>query len=276
MITIVTDSSVCLKKAEAEALSVRLVPLNYTVDGQSYSESYSDHNGDFETLLRGSGAYSGAYTTSHPNLAAYLSCFEEELQKNNEVLCITISSRLSGAYSTAYASAKQTENKGIAVFDSLLTAGGLYLLVKEAKKLVEQGLGLGEILDVLPAIRDRISIAFSVEDMAPLRKSGRLGFVRMNVGTILNIKPILLCKDGAVVSDKVVRGNAEVIKSLVAKIDNNAREVVINYIGDNHLASNLYHVAAEAFPQTKITLQKVGPVLGIHLGLKVIAVSFIY
>ena len=271
MITIVTDSSSYFKKSEAQALGIEVIPINYSVNGQSYCESFSDQNGDFENLLKGNGKY----TTSHPNLAAFLSCFEEELQKNNEVLCITISSRLSGAYSTAYMAAKQTGNKNIAVFDSHLIAGGLYLLIKETKKLIERGLSLNKILKELPGIRDRITIAFSVDDMAPLRNSGRIGFVRMNVGTFLNIKPILLCKDGAVVSDSIAHGNTEIIKKLVAKINTDTQEVVISYIGDNRLASNLYHVIKDTFSHVRIALQKIGPVLGIHLGLNVIAISFI-
>ena len=271
MITIVTDSSSYFKKDEAQSLGIKIIPINYTVNGQSYSEYFSDQNGDFENLLKGNGEY----TTSHPNMSAFLSCFEEETPKDNEVLCITISSRLSGAYSTAYMAAKQTESKNITVFDSQFTAGGLYLLVKEAKKLIESGLSLHEVVKELPSIRDKITIAFSVDDMEPLRKSGRIGFVRMSVGTFLNIKPILLCKEGAIVSDSVVRGKSEIIKIFVGKISSATRDVVISYIGDNHMASNLYHVIKDAFPQVTITLQKVGPVLGIHLGLQVIAVSFI-
>jgi len=271
MITIVTDSSSYFKKSETQELGIKIIPMNYSIDGKSFNESFSDQNGNFEAALKGNGNY----TTSHPNMSSFLSCFEEEIRKGNEVLCITISSRLSGAYGTAYIAAKQLESKNISVFDSLFTAGGLYLLVKEAKKLIEKGLKREEILKELPAIRDKIAIAFSVDDMTPLRKSGRIGFVRMNIGTFLNIKPILLCKDGAVVSDAVARGNTEIIKSFIAKISKDTQEVVISYIGDNRLAINLYHVIKESFPHVVIILQKVGPVLGIHLGLKVIAVSFI-
>ena len=136
MITMITDSSAYFDKAEARALGIKIVPMSYTVDGQVYSESYRDQNGDFENLLRSNKRFS----TSQPNLSAFLSCFEEEITMGNQVLCVTISSRLSGAYSTAHMAAKQTGSEHIAVFDSRLTAGGLYLLIKEANKLIESGL----------------------------------------------------------------------------------------------------------------------------------------
>jgi len=269
MITIVTDTTSYFKKDEAQELGIRIVPINYTVDGQNYTESYSDQNGDFEKFLTGEGKCS----TSQPNISAFLSAFEEELSKENEVLCIIMSSRLSGAYGTAQAAAKQTESDKIAVFDSLFTAGGLYLLVKEAKKLIDKGLGLDEIVNQLPMIRDRISTAFSVNDMTQLRNSGRLGFVRMSVGTFLNIKPILLCKDGAIVSDSVAHGTTEIIKKLADRVSENTQEIIINYIGDNQMATNLYHVIKTADAELPILLQKIGPALGIHLGLKAIGIS---
>jgi len=271
VITIVTDSSSYIKKKEAQELGIKIVPINYIVDGQSFSESYGDENGDFENLLKGLGRYS----TAHPNISVFLSAFEEELHAGNEVLCIPMSSRLSGAYGTAHMAAKQAESEKIAVFDSRLTAGGLYLLIKEAKNLIENGVSLDEILSRLPKIRERIAIAFSVNDMTPLRNSGRMGFVRMSVSTFLNIKPILLCKDGAIVSDSVVHGNTELIKKLADRISTKTREVVINYIGDNQMATNLYNVIQKNVEDVPISLQKIGPALGIHLGLKVIGISFI-
>jgi len=271
MITIVTDSSSYIKKSEAQELGIKVIPINYIVDGQSFSESYGDENGEFENLLSGNGKHS----TSHPNISAFLSTFEEELRSGNEVLCMPMSSRLSGAYATAQMAEKQAESEKIVVFDSLLTAGGLYLLIKEAKKLIDTGASLNEIINQLPAIRERITIAFSVNDMTPLRNSGRMGFVRMSVSTFLNIKPILLFKGGAIVSDTVVHGNTELIKNLADRISTKTQEVVVSYIGDNQMATNLYNVIQTNIVDVPISLAKIGPALGIHLGLKVIGVSFI-
>jgi len=269
MIAIVTDSSAYFTKDEAVKLGITVVPIQYTVNGQSYMESYSDKNGDFETILKGKA------TTSQPKAGAFLSCFEEEITKKNQVLCITISSRLSGTYSAAYMAAKRVESDDIVVFDSHLTAGGLYLLIIEAKKLIDKGLSLGEIIKQLPAIRDRITIAFTVDDLSPLRKSGRLNYVRMSVSTILNIKPILLCKDGVVVFDSLAHGSIDIIKKLTAKVTGNVTDIVVNYLQNQSIAANLYNILCSKYPDVNIKLRKLGPILGIHLGLQVAAVSFL-
>jgi len=272
MIKIITDSSSYLRKDEARALGVRVVPLNYTVGNQSYSESFSDQNGNFADLLHKTSL---TFSTAHANPSAFLSCFEEELNSEDEILCLTISSRLSGTYSAAYLAAKQTERKNIVVLDSHLTAGGLFLLIKEAKKMIEEGKDLGEITKSLLKIREKITTAFSVDDLTPLRNSGRIGMVRMSVGTILNTRPILLLQDGGIVFDRTVHGNTEMMRTLTAKIPEDAKEAVINYIENNKLTSDLYNVLKEKYPQLPIKLQKMGPVLGIHLGLQVVGVSVI-
>jgi DegV family protein with EDD domain len=271
MIKIIADSSAYLRKQEASELGVRIVPLTYSAGDRNYSENFSDQNGNFTELLK-SGA---KFSTSQPNPSAFLSCFEEELAAGNEVLCLTISSRLSGTYSAAYMAAKQTESKNIAVMDSHLTAGGLYLLIKEAKKLIEAGENLSDIASQLLPVRERIAIAFSVDDMTPLRNSGRIGMVRMGVGTILNVRPILVCQEGGIVFDRTVRGDREIIRALTEKVPKNAEAAVINYICNNKLASNLYNVIKEKHPALPLTLQKLGPVLGIHLGLHVVGLSII-
>jgi DegV family protein with EDD domain len=266
MIALVTDSSAYLRREDAGELGARVVPMVYMVDGMRYFESYGDDNGDFEGLL-----YSGRqYTTSQPNIASYLASFEEARAGGSEVLCVTISSRLSGAYATAHAAARQTE--GVTVLDSRLTAGGLYLLLREGRRLIDAGLDMPEVTAELIKARERVKITFSVDDLGPLRRSGRLAFVRRGAGTILNLRPILHCRDGAVVLGGMARGGRETMRAL-AKPPDGAREAIINYLGESRAAAGLYHMIKDANPEIELKLRKVGPVLGIHLGLRVMAVS---
>jgi len=271
VIRIITDSTIYIKKNDADELKVKIVPINYVVNEKLFYESFSDDNENFEELINSNNRIS----TSQPNPAAFVNMFEEELALGNEILCITISSRLSGTYNSASMAANQIDGGNVYVFDSHLTAGVLYLLVRKAKKMIDNGEKIIDIITKLTEIRENISIIFSVDDMKPLRNSGRIGFVRMSVGTILNIKPILLCKDGIVVADSVAHGTNEAIKKLVDKIPSNATEVIVNYISNNRVASNLYNVIKSKYPQMKTNLSKMGPVLGVHLGLQVVAVSFI-
>lgn len=269
MITLIVDSTVGISRKEANDLNLKIAPVSYYVQGQVYHEIYSDCNGDYIRLL---DSNSGKCKTSQTNVATFLSAFEEELRKGNQILCLTLSSRLSGTYSSASIAARELQSSDIAVLDSLLTAGGLYLLAKKAQKLISSGMNLFDILTQMENFRNNIMIAFSVDDIMPLRRSGRLGLVRQSVGTILNIKPLLVCIEGSVVSDGVARGKGEQIKKLLEKITPKTKTIIIHYISNILTAQKIEREIKEINPEANVSLRILGPVLGVHLGTSIIGV----
>lgn len=271
MIAIVTDSTAYLTKKEAKALGVRMVPMTYTVSGLPFNESFVDQNGNYERMIFRNLQ---RCTTAQAPISAFMSVFEELLRHNYEVFCIVMSSRLSGTYSSASIAAKEVDKDKIIVVDSLTTAGGLAMLVKKARKLADEGCSLQEITRVIEESRSKIGIAFSVDDMDALRRSGRLGIVRQSVGTILNIRPILLCEDGAVISHGVARGRSEQVRELIARIPHNVKRVIVHHLGEKVNIDGLIAAVKKRFPSIKINQCKLGPVLGIHLGPGVIGVSW--
>jgi len=271
MVKIMTDSTACLTKREADELGVTVIPITYIVDGGLFSEGYADENGSFEELLKSDKDL----TTSQPSPVTFENIFQKELALGNEVVCLTLSSRLSGTYSSACIAAQQVGNGGVFVCDSLLSAGGLYLLLLEAVALAAKGLSAADIFKALEGMRDKIGITFTLEDMTRLRKSGRIGFVRMNVGTYLNIMPILQCKDGMIVADGVVRGKNNAVKKLTDIVPLNAKGIVVNYITPTAVSADLCNALAKKFPHIQIKLHRMGPVLGIHLGPTVVTLSYI-
>ncbi|MDF2685890.1 MAG: hypothetical protein K0S55_1071 [Clostridia bacterium] len=128
---------------------------------------------------------------------------------------------------------------------------------------------------MLEELRDNIGVAFSVDDMNFLRLSGRLGIVPKSIGTILNNRPILLCREGAVVSKGLARGRKEQIKELADLVSINAKEVIIHYIDDEKYVGALSDEIKKKLPDVPIFINRLGPVLGIHLGPGVIGVSWI-
>ena len=77
--------------------------------------------------------------TSQATLAGFLNAFQRLRRAGYEVLCITISSRLSGTYANAVLAARELGGSHIEVFDSLTTCSGLYLLIREARKAHPRG-----------------------------------------------------------------------------------------------------------------------------------------
>lgn len=270
MITIVTDSTVYMTKGETAALGVKMVSEGYYVAGNSYDETFIDQNGDFQSLLASSDC-----KTFHANNSIFSNIFEELLRQGQEILCITISSRLSGTYSSALIAARETKSDKIIVVDSLTTAGGLFLLIKKAREFIAGGKTLAETAFEIEKLRSNIVILFSVDDMAPLRRSGRLGIVRQSVNTILNVKPFFLCIEGSIVSKGVARGNIEQIKELIKYIPKDTEEIIVHSINNSQVNAKILKALQEKGFTGRINQRMLGPVLGIHLGLGVIGVAWL-
>lgn len=269
MIAIVSDSSISLTKKDAEELGVHIVPMSYNVGNRVFHEQYSDMNGSFEKLIS-----SYPCTTSQPVAAAYMSTFQELRRQGYEILCLVISSRLSGSYSSATLAAKEIGEEHIRVVDSRTVAGGMRFLVERARELIAAGTGLEETALRLEKERENITIMLSVENMEPLRKSGRLGFVRKSIGTILNIRPILMCANGALTSVGFAKGSRQQIEKLVEEIPETANKILIHCLGDEAAAKNLFVALTRKFPQIKPDISSIGPVLGIHIGIPAVGIAW--
>ena len=285
MIAIVTDSSVYMTKEEAGGLGVYIIPMPYYVDGHPYSEQYlEDADADFLKKLN-----SGKCTTSQPPAITYTGLFEELRQAGCKIICITISSRLSGTYSSATLAAREVDKDGenIKVIDSRLTAGGMKFLVEFAANMAKDAgvckdidagkntKSFNEIVSLIESEREKISMVFTVEDLEPLRRSGRIGFIRKSVGTILNIRPIFKFADGAVVSHDFSKGKSQQVSKMIAAIPKDAKKINVQCIGGNDFARMLIKAVKTEFPNAEIQTSAIGAILGIHMGVPSFGIAWI-
>ena len=271
MIAIVTDSTAYLTRKECSILGVRVVPIAYTCCGQPYQESYCDRNGDYAPVLDGREA-----ATAMPAPAAFAAVFEELLRQGFDVLCLTLSSRLSGSFSSAAIAARQSGRGRVRVVDSQTTAAGLWFLIRRARELANQNFTLDQTAMMLENMRSSIGIAFSVERMDSLRRSGRMGLVPQSASTILNQRPILGLRAGTVISLGKARGRTEQIAAMIDCVPATAKEIaVIAFSGGEERARQVVEELSRRFPDVPPVYREAGPVLGIHLGLGTIGVAWI-
>ncbi len=272
MIAIMVDSAAGISRQEAEQLGAHYVSMTYTVDRQQFVEHYIGENGQFEPFIEQENL---ERRTSQVSVAAFTSAFERQLAKGRQVLCITISSRLSGTYANAVMAAKEINEDEIKVLDSRNCAGGIYFLILRAQELIAKGLTLTEVADQLIAERNRIQNVFTVNDMTNLRKSGRLGVVRLSVSTILNLRPILCLNNGTVYSKSVARGNHEQLRMLAESVPEGTMYVVLHSRENNPQLPVLQEMLHRRLGEgLELRIVSLGPVLAIHLGLTYLGVCW--
>ena len=225
MLRLFTDTSANLPLALTKKHSITVVPFSYTVNGKE--ADYPDDT-DFDGAAFYGAMRAGAVVKTsmvNPNLMAKY--FERALSQGDDVLYVGMSGGISGtAQAAVIAAAELTEKypeRHIVTIDTYAASLGEGLQVLEAAGMIEQGKPLGEIKERLLARRPHMCQFFTVDDLAYLKRGGRISGATALVGTVLGIKPIL-CGDetGHIVSCGKVRGNKRAYAELANYFDTRA------------------------------------------------------
>ena len=274
MLTLVTDSTACFSRTEAQHLQLRVVPMTYVCDGRRYKESFQGENEDYLELFERSQNIS----TEPPLPAEFAVVFRELLDQGSEVICCPISSRLAGAYRSAQAAASAMANSAmqqVSVVDSWSTAGALEMLMRRAHSLIEQGYTRARVVDELLCLREKVHVIFSVPDMGTLRKSGRLGSLRRSLTSMFNTRPIMELSQGRVCELGSAHGSLELGRKLAAHVPESARDVLLTHCG-RRTADARYTLLAlkHRLPHARVRIKDGGPVLTKNVGDGAIALAW--
>lgn len=168
---------------------------------------------EFFEQLQSSRAY-----TAGVNPALVHSRFEEVLKEGCDILCITVSSGLSGSWNTICAAAdKLLENypeRRIETIDSLSATLGSGFLCVDALEMKKQGKSLQETAAAIRERLKRIDLYFIVDDFKYLVQGGRVSPAVGKIGDILDIKVILTMREGRIVPYRKNRGLSSALKNL--------------------------------------------------------------
>lgn len=268
MIRIVTDSTAGLSKKVAREQGIAIVPLRVIFPEETYKDGVDISPSEFYVKLPQSRTLP---TTSQPPAGEFEEVFEPIIDNGDEVLTITISSKLSGTFASAISAQKTINPSKITVFDSLTTAAPLKFMAMWAARQAQAGKTVAEILDGLQILRDRAPLLFTVQTFEYLQKGGRIGGAAALAVSLLNIKPILTLNNGIVDASGKVRGKKKALQTMV--------QAVHERVGSGpHVQVEVLHGRAEEEAEAyadevekvigcpRPEISEFSPVLGVHVG----------
>ncbi len=138
--------------------------------------------------------------TTAPTVEDFNAFLKKKLQKNEEVLHIATSDRVSKSMSNCITAIEQLGDAGkrVHVFDSKHLSSGLGLLVLRAAGLLESGCSCDEIIEELTEMRERVSTTFVSKNAEYLYMNGRVDKTVMRLCNVFKIHPVLKMKDGEI------------------------------------------------------------------------------
>ena len=273
-VRIITDSTVDLS-AKARA-RIHAVPLSVRFGETEYQDGVTITPEHFYEMLVSSQELP---TTSQPTPAAFEDAFREAAEAGDEVVCITIASKLSGTYQSATIASEEFPGK-VFVVDSRTAAIGAGVLAEYALELADQGMTGEEILQELIRKRKQIRLYFMVDTLEYLKKGGRLSSTVALVGGLLNIKPILhLDETGEIKMLSTARGLKKAFATLTELSEKEGgpdrnKPILLGHTGSS--AENLEKYLQESqglwAPDSEKTI--VCSAIGVHVGPGAVAAAF--
>lgn len=275
-IRIITDSASDITQVEAAAWGVQVLPLRTIFGQEEFLDGITiDHETFFQKLIESDVLP----TTSQLSPFQYEEPFRQAAEAGDEVVCITLSSKLSGCYQSATIAA---EGLPVVLVDSCNVTVGERLLVERAVQLRDQGLSAHEIGQRLEAEKSQIRLIALLDTLEYLKKGGRISSAAALAGSLLSIKPVIAVEQGEIAILGKARGSKNGNNMLMTLVEKNgginfempyclaysglSDALLRKYIADSQA---LYSGRAEHLPVSTI-----GSTIGTHAGPGAIAVAF--
>ena len=191
-VRIITDSTADIRPALAA--QIPFVSLNIRFGEDEYTDGITMSRREFYEHLQ---VCKDLPATSQPSPELFADAYEEALAAGDEVVLITISSKLSGTFQSANIAAMDFEDH-VYVVDSENACIGAGVLAEYAKQLADSGMSGKEIADKLNAEKKNLRLFATLDTLEYLVRGGRLSKVAGIAGGLLNIKPVITIKDGCI------------------------------------------------------------------------------
>lgn len=267
MIKILTDASSDITKNFLTSKHLDIIPIQVSHKENLITDMQLN---DFYKLLETTDEFP---KTSQISPEVYMDYFKK--YKNDEIIYISLSSKLSGTFSSANLAKQLLEDEfdtsNIYLIDSEVATIQLAILVKLAIDLVKKGKTVKEIVDILEENKKKVRVRAIVDDLEYLYKGGRLSRTSATIGTALNIKPVLEIKNGEIKVVTKARGLKKANKVILDELKEKMPENIVIGYGTKWDSYEAFKSQIE-IPYEEL---QIGKIIGTHLGSKCYAIAYL-
>ena len=202
----ITADCVCdLSDDMLDDLAIKVIYFYITTDNGCFKDMDEITAGNVVEYFARGGKF---INTDAPEVEEYEELFEKVLRNSEEIIHITIASKLSRSYARATQAAKKFAGK-VHVFDTGHLSTGIGHLVIKAVEMAQEGKNASEILEILESKKDKISTSFIADKVDYLYRNGRVNKAVMLLCSTFKIHPVLTMKGGYLKIKTVYIGNYE-------------------------------------------------------------------
>ena len=274
-VRIITDSTADIRPALVG--EIPFVPLTIRFGDKEYTDGVNMSRKEFYEQL---AVCTDLPTTSQPSPDTFAQAYEEAVQAGDEVVIITISSKLSGTCQSANIAAMDFDDN-VYVVDSENATIAAGILAEYAKQLADKGMSAKEIVDVLNEDKKKLTLFATLDTLEYLVRGGRLSRVAGVAGGLLNIKPVITLRDGLIEVVGKARGNKQGNTMMAKEIEKSGgidftKPVMTGYTGlsDELLRKYLADSAKQLAEGGELDSTIISGTIGTHVGPGAFAIAY--
>jgi len=209
--------------------------------------------------------------TSQPSFKDFLDRYNLQLAKFEKVVCITLTSKLSGTYNSAVQARtflKPEDRERILIVDSFSASAGEALIVLKALDLIKEGKTAEKIKEELESFTPKVSFFVIISDPKWMETSGRISHTVANLIRRLmksGIRPLLAFKKGRLVPAGFKTDAKDIPTALLKQFESKVGKskikgkirVVITHGDDFKGAQRLKEMIENKFENTEVAFMNI-------------------
>jgi DegV family protein with EDD domain len=278
-VAIVTDSIANLTPELIEQYGITIVPIRLLFQGKVYRDSVDITPTEaYELFLQDPVSF----TTSPASPGHYLEAYHEATKQTKNILCVTLSSKLSTGYDMACVAKEQAKTElpqvSIEVLDSLSVTASEGFVVLAGARAAAEGENMTEVIKAAEEVRSKVTFLILVDTIRYVYRTGRIPKVAAQVGSMLNIRPILTISSGLVRFSSAVRsrerGINRILQMMKNKVGQKPVHVAVMHAYALDEAEKLKEKVASEFNCAELWLTEFSPVMGYATGTGTLGFAF--
>ncbi|MBA7559179.1 DegV domain-containing protein [subsurface metagenome] len=278
-VAIVTDSLACLTRELVEEYEIGVVPLNIHFEGKVYKDWVDiTPSQSYELFLKNPDSWG----SSAPSPEDFLKAYREASKQTKNILCITISAKLSATYDIAQVAKERAEvelpGTAIEVLDSQTTTAAEGFVALAAARAAAEMENLAEVIKAAEEMRDKVRFFAFLDTVRHVYRSGRIPKIASQVGSILHIKPILTTSSGLVHFAGVARskksGVERLLKIMRNKVGLRVVHVAVMHAYAQDEGERLKERISSEFNCAELWITEFSPVMGYACGTGTLGIAF--
>ena len=277
---IIADSIACIPREQAENLSIRIVPANIFFNGNLYRDLIDLTPAQAYDFLDRAPQF---WKSSAASPEDYAEAYREVSKNAQNILTITISSKLTMFYNSAKAAKeivqKELPSTVIEILDSETAAAAEGLIALAAARAASEDSSFDEVMTIATKIKEVVRFLGLLETIRHVYRTGRIPRLASQIGSLLSLKPILTGGDG------VIRfaGTARTKQSGIEKMLNMMREqtghaepihVAVMHADAAEEAGRLRERIAAEFKCVELFVTDFSPIMAYATGRGTLALAF--